>query len=140
MTGVTVAEAFVKAIRDQGMTANPVHGQDAIILPLLGPRFDSSHDKPVRPGLRIEVDLTVAYHAYCKDKDVVAACLALRSGTDIFAELLDGFGVDWCHENEHLQVQGIRNVNMAGRYAWRLGECAVAVQMAAQAAVGWLPK
>jgi len=142
-----LSEAFVKALRQQGKAAVVGPGLDTIQLPLDGPRHDQ---RKAGRGLTIQVDLNVLYHVYCSDPATVAACHAIRqhergTATDQggpfvdFSSLLEVFGVTWCGENEHLQVQGVQTLPAAAAAAWRMGELAVALQLVAYGIGTWEP-
>jgi hypothetical protein len=145
---MTLAEAFVKSIKDQALgIAWTVPGQPAIKLSLAGPRVGT-----FERGLKLDVDLNVGYHVYCRDAATVAAYYALRQferrtgaatekeGADIdLSALLDTFDVDWCEENEQLQAAGHSSVAAAAQSAWRMGELAICLQATAYALGLWDP-
>lgn len=135
-----LSEAFVKALRERGIGAMVGPGLDTIQLPLDGPHYDQ---KKAGKGITIQVDLNFLYHVYCSDPATVAACQELRKhdrdGQVDFAALLDVFGLSWCPENDHLQVQGIQTLPAAAVAAWRMGQGAVALQLVAYGLGGWEP-
>lgn len=116
--------------------------RDTILVPLAGPWLKISR-APDRPGIPIRVDLNVLYHLYCSDPATVRACCALRAAdrkNDVdFTALLDVFGMDWCPDNEHLQVQGIHSFREAAAIAYRMAEAAVVFQAVAYSLGEWEP-
>jgi len=144
-----ISEAFVKSIRDQALgVAWIVPGKDQIKLSLAGPQTRAT-DRLER-GLVIDVDLNVGYHSYCSDQATVAAYFGLRKlerltrneqggPTVDCSALLDQFSVQWCEENEHLQVSGCGTVHAAAQGAWRMGELAICLQATAYAMGLWDP-
>jgi hypothetical protein len=131
-----LSEAFVKSLADQRLAfAEVIPGEDAILLPFVGPRIDNG---PMG-HIRVDVDCNVLYHVYCSDPATVRAYEALNQ-TDIdLPALLEVFDVQWCPENDHLQAQGLHTVAAAALTAWQMVELAAALQGAAFAFTDWSP-
>lgn len=133
-----LSEAFVKSLADQRLVlADVIPGEDAILLPFFGPRIDNGG----RFGIRVEVDCNVLYHVYCSDPATVRAYEALNAtepDMDLPA-ILESFDVDWCPENDHLQVQSLQTVAAAALAAWKMVQAATALQAMAYGLTTWQP-